>query len=199
MSNDEQRAASDPVGARVAAAARALRANARLTLAEVAEKMAEVGWPLSVASLLRLEQHKRRIEVGDLDAMSRVFRVDPTQLLAGRVDVTVSGSVNATLPQFTAQIAAEQQQTATHAAIQENAQHVRGAVVPGGSGITSDVVRAALSDPEVIDAVVEVVRVRLVEATGSATHPDPRTMTPEERAHLRAGGVDILPDEELDS
>lgn len=93
--NDEQRAASDPVGARVAAAVRALRANARLTLAEVAERAAEVGWPLSVASLLRLEQHKRKIEVGDLDALAQVFGIDPAQLLEGRVDVTVTGQVRA--------------------------------------------------------------------------------------------------------
>jgi transcriptional regulator with XRE-family HTH domain len=89
VSSDEQRAASDPVGALVAAAVRALRANARLTLAELAERTAEVGWPLSVASLLRLEQHKRRIEVGDLDALAKVFRIDPAQLLEGRVDVAV--------------------------------------------------------------------------------------------------------------
>lgn len=83
--NDE-----DPVGRRVAAAIRDARQRSGLAVADVVERMHEIGWPVSESSLMRLERHDRRCEVGELDALTGIFGVDPGHLLQGSVTATTS-------------------------------------------------------------------------------------------------------------
>lgn len=65
----------------VAANVRRIRQTVNMDLAQLAEKLKQVGWYIPVAALSRLENGKRRIDVDDLMALSHAIGVPPSRLL----------------------------------------------------------------------------------------------------------------------
>jgi len=72
---------AEPVAARTAVNVRELRKQRGLGLAEVAALMADLGRPLSLNGLSRVERGQRRIDVDDLVALALVLDVSPVRLL----------------------------------------------------------------------------------------------------------------------
>jgi transcriptional regulator with XRE-family HTH domain len=70
-----------PTAERVARAVRALRHRLGLDLANVSNRLAEVGWPIALAQLSKLERGERRVDVDDLTALALVLDVTPARLL----------------------------------------------------------------------------------------------------------------------
>lgn len=77
---DDQRT-SDPVGDALTRNLRRIRDAQRVTFVELAARLTEVGRPIPVLGLRRIEQGQRRVDVGDLLALSVALRVHPVDLL----------------------------------------------------------------------------------------------------------------------
>lgn len=71
----------NPVAARVAENVRTLRKERGLDLADVAERMAELGRPLSLNGVSKVERGKRGVDVDDLVALALALNVSPLRLL----------------------------------------------------------------------------------------------------------------------
>ena len=70
-----------PTGIAVGRNVRRLRIAAGTTQAELAERLAKRGRPIPVASIGRLENGERRVEVDDLTALAAALNVAPAELL----------------------------------------------------------------------------------------------------------------------
>jgi transcriptional regulator with XRE-family HTH domain len=86
-------------GAVAAARLRAIRKASGLSLREVAERLAEVGHPLNLTGVSKLENGTRRMDVDDLTALAAVLRVSPATLLMPEADyegktVSITGVTN---------------------------------------------------------------------------------------------------------
>lgn len=68
------------------------RARERLgiDLAGLAQRLADVNWPIAKSALSRLENGQRRVDVDDLVALSVVLHVSPLELLLGSGDQLVT-------------------------------------------------------------------------------------------------------------
>lgn len=91
-----------PIASNVVAAVRALRAERRWSYAELSAKMTEVGHPMGITSLQRLEVGRRRVDPDDLVALAIAFDVAPVTLLLpatteGEIPLTESVKVPAAL------------------------------------------------------------------------------------------------------
>lgn len=71
-----------PTGKHVFENVKRLRAEKRLSLAQLAELLAEAGRPIRTTGLHRLENGKRRVDVDDLVGLAEVFGVSPMALLS---------------------------------------------------------------------------------------------------------------------
>jgi transcriptional regulator with XRE-family HTH domain len=71
-----------PVGAAVAENVKRLRHAQRLTQADLAERLRELGRPIPLASVAKLEAGDRRIDVDDVAALARALRVPVSTLIA---------------------------------------------------------------------------------------------------------------------
>jgi transcriptional regulator with XRE-family HTH domain len=83
-----------PVAARLAENVRALRKERGFDLADVAEKMAQFGRPLSLNGVSKIERGKRGVDVDELVALALALGVTPNRLLltpdAGEQPVTLA-------------------------------------------------------------------------------------------------------------
>lgn len=70
-------ATSDVVAAKV----REIRQERQLDLAALSERLTDLGWPIPVAALSRLENGNRRVDVDDLFALANALDVSPIVLL----------------------------------------------------------------------------------------------------------------------
>ncbi len=70
-----------PVGGRVAERVVTVRRAAGLTLAALAAKLEEVGHPMLISALSRIEKGRRRVDVDDLVALALALGVSPNDLL----------------------------------------------------------------------------------------------------------------------
>lgn len=207
-----------PVGRRVGAAVRAQRSNKGMTLVDLSHELARLHQPINPNSLARLERGERRVDVDELVALAAALGMPAPQLLEGVVHATVrpqparvsAAAGDARVIEDLAGRTPEEARwkaawlrgeipvewrppTAALAAVRFDdflTAEEREAVLRGSAEAAAEAARRAY-----LASAVEM-RAR---AEASATHPDPRTMTPEERQFLRDNGVDIPPDEELDS
>lgn len=74
-------AASLPAGRRVGQMVRQLRHRHGIDLRELSARLAEVGHPIGLGQLSKLELGQRRIDVDDLLALAVVFNTSPNSLL----------------------------------------------------------------------------------------------------------------------
>ncbi len=97
---DKQRVWKGPTGARVAANVRQLRKARGMNLAALAERMFELGQPIGLSGLSKLENGDRRVDVDDLAALAVALGVTPNRLLltadAGEIEVELTAGVAAT-------------------------------------------------------------------------------------------------------
>jgi nucleoside phosphorylase len=70
-----------PTGARVAQRLRELRGDRQLTLAQLAERLTELGHPLQVSVLSKIEKGHRRIDADDIIALALALDVSPNRIL----------------------------------------------------------------------------------------------------------------------
>ncbi len=77
----EKRIEPGPLATQVAETVRRVREDRGLTYAKVAERLLEAGRPIPVLGLSRIERGDRRVDIDDLVALARVFRVPPLLLL----------------------------------------------------------------------------------------------------------------------
>jgi transcriptional regulator with XRE-family HTH domain/tetratricopeptide (TPR) repeat protein len=70
-----------PTGERVAARLKQIRLERGLTLGELAARLKELGRPLLLSALSKIEQCQRRVDVDDLVALARALDVSPMLLL----------------------------------------------------------------------------------------------------------------------
>src|SRR4051812_42544798 len=70
-----------PVAERVSSNLTALRAEKALTLAQLAEALGELGRPISVSGLSKIERGDRRVDVDDLVTLAVALDVSPNRLL----------------------------------------------------------------------------------------------------------------------
>lgn len=75
-------------GQRIARNVKRLREQQRLTRAEMSSKLTEIGRPIPVLSISRIEKCERRVDIDDLVALAEVLRV-PADRLAFDDDLTV--------------------------------------------------------------------------------------------------------------
>lgn len=80
----------------VASQVRKMRSSRGLDLAGLSKELKQIGWPISVAALSRLENRDRRIDVDDLVAISAALDVSPLELLF--TNETLDGSQGTGLP-----------------------------------------------------------------------------------------------------
>jgi transcriptional regulator with XRE-family HTH domain len=76
------------IGHLVRANIRRLRQDRRFTYVELSERLKQVGRPIPVLGLRRIEHGERRVDVDDLGALSMAFGVTPMQLLEPPADCT---------------------------------------------------------------------------------------------------------------
>lgn len=69
-----------PLAAQVARSVRRLRAQKSMTYAELSDRLSQLGRPIPVLGLSRLESGERRVDVDDLAALAVVFSVEPWSL-----------------------------------------------------------------------------------------------------------------------
>lgn len=72
-----------PVGERVAENVKRLRAARNLDLADLSLRLGELGRPIGVPALSRIENGQRRIDASDLVALAVALRVTPNALMFG--------------------------------------------------------------------------------------------------------------------
>ncbi len=78
----EKSAKANPIGSNVARNVRRLRKRRGLSLAELSHLLAEVGRPLSLKVLSKIENGDRSVDVDDLAALSIALATPTSQLLA---------------------------------------------------------------------------------------------------------------------
>jgi hypothetical protein len=76
---DEKRIALGPAAQQIAKNLNRIRG--KMTFAELSNRLAEVGRPIPVLGLRRIEQGERRVDVDDLVALAKALRVHPIQLV----------------------------------------------------------------------------------------------------------------------
>lgn len=81
MTNSPDSPATAPVGARIGSNVRRLRLEEGLELRKLSDQLAEVGHPISLGQLSKLELGQRRVDVDDLVALAMVLNVTPSRLL----------------------------------------------------------------------------------------------------------------------
>lgn len=91
---------SGPVGDRVRHRVATLRRERRLTLAQLSERLGQVGRPILPTGVSKIEAGERRVDVDDLVALALAFDVPPNALLLPAdvdptADVPLTGSVSA--------------------------------------------------------------------------------------------------------
>lgn len=82
-----------PTSRRVIENVKRLRAEKRLSFAQLADQLAAVGRPIRATGLHRLENGKRRVDVDDLIGLAAAFDVSPITLL---LPYTARGTVELT-------------------------------------------------------------------------------------------------------
>lgn len=75
-----------PISGYVVENVKRLRGTRRWSLADLSDRMREVGRPMLTSGLHRLESSRRRIDVDDLVALAAAFDVSPIALLLPPVD-----------------------------------------------------------------------------------------------------------------
>src|SRR5438094_776269 len=70
-----------PVGLQVGQRLKELRRARGYTLGDVEAKLAEIGRPVLLSALSKIEKGQRRVDVDDLVALARVLKVSPGSLL----------------------------------------------------------------------------------------------------------------------
>jgi transcriptional regulator with XRE-family HTH domain len=85
-----------PTGETVRSNIRRIRQNQRIALTELSEKMGELGRPIPVLGIRRIEDGQRRVDADDLVALALALGVSPTSLLMPDVDnvddeITITG------------------------------------------------------------------------------------------------------------
>ena len=81
-----------PTSEQVSRNVRALRERQGLTLQELAERLAQIGWPILASGLSKIEQGDRRVDADDLMALAVALNASPLTLLLPsdrRADVEV--------------------------------------------------------------------------------------------------------------
>lgn len=73
-----------PTGERVAANIRTLRGSMKYK--ELSDRLAEIGRPIPVLGLSRIESHARRVDTDDLVAIALALEVTPTRLMLPMTD-----------------------------------------------------------------------------------------------------------------
>lgn len=76
-----------PAGERVAASVKQLRESQGLTYKQLSERLEDLGRPIPVLGLSRLERGDRRVDVDDLIALAIALDVTPNRLLMPPADV----------------------------------------------------------------------------------------------------------------
>ncbi|PRY35353.1 hypothetical protein [Umezawaea tangerina] len=79
--NNSERDTPGPVGTVLADNVRRIREGQRLTYVALAALLAEVGRPIPVLGLRRIERRERRVDADELLALAVVLRVAPVDLL----------------------------------------------------------------------------------------------------------------------
>lgn len=92
--------ARSPIGTRVAANVEELRKLRQLTQQEVAARMGELGRPLSVSAISKIEKGQRRVDPDDLVALAVALNVSPMRLL-------LAGEANTNMMALTPQLEVE--------------------------------------------------------------------------------------------
>lgn len=72
-----------PTGDRTAGNIKALRTLRGLELSQLSQKLADIGRPIGVSALSRIENRSRRIDVADLSALAVALQTTPNWLLFG--------------------------------------------------------------------------------------------------------------------
>lgn len=70
-----------PVGRALAANVKHIRESQRLTFVALSERLTNVGRPIAVLGLRRIERGERRVDADDLLALARALGVHPVDLL----------------------------------------------------------------------------------------------------------------------
>lgn len=70
-----------PVGEALRHNIRRIREGRRITYVELSERLGNVGRPIPVLGLRRIERGERRVDVDDLAALATALSVTPAQLL----------------------------------------------------------------------------------------------------------------------
>ncbi len=93
-----------PTSRRVAENVALLRRDRRLTLADLSERLAELGRPILASGLSKVETGDRRVDADDLVALALALDVTPNRLLlpAGATDEPVELTAEATAPEAAA-------------------------------------------------------------------------------------------------
>lgn len=73
--------ASGPIGERIRHRVAALREDRRLTLAQLSERLGELGRPILPSGLSKIENGERRVDVDDLVALALALDTTPNALL----------------------------------------------------------------------------------------------------------------------
>lgn len=92
-------------GRRIARNVKRLREQQKLTLVEMSKKLSEVGRPIPVLGIRRIERAERRVDMDDLIALAEVLRV-PADRLAFADNLNVEVRVVVGEPERDAQHAA---------------------------------------------------------------------------------------------
>ncbi|MGA5435453.1 helix-turn-helix domain-containing protein [Streptomyces cellulosae] len=78
---EKQKATMGPVGETLMHNIKRIREEQRLTFVKLAEGLAEIGRPIPVLGLRRIERGERRVDVEELLALAYVLGVQPVDLL----------------------------------------------------------------------------------------------------------------------
>lgn len=88
-------------GQRIARNLKRLREQQKLSLVEVSQRLADIGRPIPVPGVRRIEKCERRVDIDDLIALAAVLHVPAERLaLDDDLAVEVRVVVNATEPQI---------------------------------------------------------------------------------------------------
>lgn len=78
----EKRVPIGPYSRNIAAAVQRIRTQRRMTYTELVQKLADIGHPIPILGIRRIERFERRIDVDDLVALAAVLEVDPWSMTA---------------------------------------------------------------------------------------------------------------------
>lgn len=87
-----------PTGSRVMDAVRQLRQSKGLTYKELSERLENLGRPIPVLGLSRLEKGERRVDVDDLVALAVALETAPNQLLLPEMDIEHAADMHPITP-----------------------------------------------------------------------------------------------------